>query len=44
MGSEILRDISGWIESESRNRSMYHPMMDLQGRAEMLSNINADEY
>ena len=44
MWSEIVRNISGWNESESWNRSMYHPRMGLQGWAEMLSDINADEY
>jgi hypothetical protein len=44
MWSEIVRNIPGWNESESWNRSMYGPRVGLQGGAEMLSDINADEH
>jgi hypothetical protein len=44
MWSEIVRNIPGWNESESWNRSMYGPRVGLQGGAKMLSDINADEY
>jgi hypothetical protein len=44
MRSEILHEISATNEPESRIRSGVSSGMDLQGRSEKLSNINADEY